>query len=342
MLLRRQGKRVHVDTHGGDVGVVLEGLNPVEVVALAHLEAIVAVELEQRRDGRVLTRHTLHAGDGVARLHDGAVPPVREVERLLTLVGVHDRVVARHIRVALDNPHKLLAGVVEVQLQLVGRRGDGLTARELERLDQVLVRHLGELAALIRVQVDVVNPQRRGLDVGSGHTVADRVGVGRDLRRDVPAQVAQVVELQVNTHLVVLERNQRQRQTRVAAEPELQGDVQRVPRGAVLHLAGRVGLTRGAVRVAWLTTLHQQVGQHRHVAHHLRVAGLLTWLLRELIPDVEPVAIVLVNALTTDLNLHGLDDVVANPVEPAELCTRAVRGQKGHHRQSRLQVHAVN
>ena len=47
--------------------------------------------------------------------------------------------------------------MVEVQLQLVAGGRDGLTARELENLDEVLVGHLRELAALIRVEVDVVD-----------------------------------------------------------------------------------------------------------------------------------------------------------------------------------------
>ena len=63
------------------------------------------------------------------------------------------------------------------------------------------------------------------------------------------------VELQVDTHLVVLEGDQRQRQTRVAAEPELEGDVEGVFRGAVLDFIGGVGFTRRAVIVASLTTL---------------------------------------------------------------------------------------
>jgi len=232
VLLGLEGERVDVDADGGDVRVVLEGLDLVEIAALAHLEAVVAVELEQRRDARVLARHALHTRDGVARLQHGAVPPVGEVEGLLSLPGVHDRVVARREGVTLHHPDQLLARVVEVQLQLVGAGRDGLLARELQRLDQVLVGHLGELAALVRVQVDVVHVQGRRHQVGVGHTVTDRVGVGRNLGRDVPAQVADVLELEVDAHLVVLERNQRQRQARVAAEPELQGDVQRVLRRA--------------------------------------------------------------------------------------------------------------
>ena len=78
--------------------------------------------------------------------------------------------------------------MVEVELQLVGGRGDGLAARELQSLDQILVGHLGELAALVRVQVDVVHIQGRRLQVGRRHTVADRVHVGGDLGRRLQAE----------------------------------------------------------------------------------------------------------------------------------------------------------
>ena len=163
MLLRLESKGVDVDTNRGDIGVVLVGLHLVEVASFADLEAIVAVELEQRSDDRVTTSHALHAGDGVTRLQHGAVPPVREVEGLLTLPRVHYSVIARHEGIALDNPHKLLARVVEVQLELVAGAGDGLGTSELEGLNQILVRDLSELAALISVEVDVVNIQRRSL-----------------------------------------------------------------------------------------------------------------------------------------------------------------------------------
>lgn len=73
--------------------MVLEGLDLVEVAALTNLEPVVAVELEERRDDGVAARHALKARDGVARLQHGAVPPVGEVEGLLALPGVDDRVV---------------------------------------------------------------------------------------------------------------------------------------------------------------------------------------------------------------------------------------------------------
>ena len=177
MLLGLQGERVHVDADRGDVGVVLVRLDLVEVASLAHREPVVTVELDERGDAGVLARHALHARDGVARLQHGPVPPVGEVEGLLTLPRQGDRRIAADERVALDNPDKLLARVVEVQLQLVGRGRDGLAARELQHIDQVLVGDLGELAALIRVEVDVVNVQRGGDQVGRGDAVADDVDV---------------------------------------------------------------------------------------------------------------------------------------------------------------------
>jgi len=341
VLLRLEGERVDVDADSGDVGVVLVGLNLVEVAALANLEAIVAVELDERGDDGVAAGHTLNTGDGVARLEDRAVPPVGEVERLLALPGEDGRIVAGNEGVALNNPDELLARVVEVELELVGGGGDGLTASELEDVDEVLVGDLGELAALISVEVDVVDEEGRGDEVGGGNAVADDVDVGV-LGSRIVAEVADVVEGEVDADLVVLEGDEREREARVAAEPELEGDVEGVLRGAVADLVGRVGLTRGAVVVAGLATLDDEVGELGDVANHLGVAGLLTRLLGELIPDVEPLAVVLVDALSTDLELNLADEVVANPVEPAELSTRAVGGEELDLGEGGLEVHTVD
>lgn len=98
--------------------------------------------------------------------------------------------------------------MVEVELELVGGRGDGLTARELENLDEVLVGHLGELATLISVEVDVVDIERRGDEAGVANTGLDGRG-GRGLGREGPHQVLERVELEVDTNLVVLERDER-------------------------------------------------------------------------------------------------------------------------------------
>jgi len=95
----------------------------------------------------------------------------------------------------------------------------------------------------------------------------------------VPAEIAQVIKLQIDAHLVVLERNQRERQTRVAAEPELQGNVQGVLRRAAGGLNQSVGRARRAVRIAALSALLEHIHQLGHVTHHLGVTGLLAGLL---------------------------------------------------------------
>jgi hypothetical protein len=306
VVLRLESERVDVDTDGRDVGVVLVRLDFVEVATLTHRETIVTVELDQGSDHRVATSHTLDTSDGVARLEDRAVPPVREVERLLTLPGVGDEGIAADEGVTLDNPHKLLTRVVEVQLELVGGGSDGLTASELEDVNQILVGDLGELTTLISIEVDVINVERSGDQVGSCNTITDYIDVGV-LGSNIELEVADIVEGQVDTNFVVLEGNQRQCQTRVAAEPELEGDVESVFRRAVLHFVGSVGLTRYAVIIASLTTLNEEVSQLRDVTYHLGITGLLTRLLSELIPDVEPLTIVLIDALTTDLEFYLLD-----------------------------------
>jgi len=62
--------------------------------------------------------------------------------------------------ILLDNPDKLLHGVVEVKLDLVGRRTNRLVTVELKLLNKVLMRVLGHLAALISIKEDVVNIER--------------------------------------------------------------------------------------------------------------------------------------------------------------------------------------
>ncbi len=342
MLLRVQGEGVHVDTDGRHVGVVLVRLHLVEVAALTLLETIVAVELDLGHDGRVLAGHALNTGDGVTRLEDRAIPPVGVVEGLLALPGVDDGVIARHEGIALHNPDELLDGVVVVELELVGARGDGLTAGELENLNEVLVGHLGELTTLISIEVDVVNEERSSDEASSVNTVTDNVGVGGNLRGILPAEVTEVVELEVDTHLVVLEGDEGEGETRVAAEPELEGDVESVLRGTVLDLLASVGLTSTAVTITGNTTLLDDVGELGDVTNHLGVTGLLTGLLGELVPDVEPVTVVLINALTTDLELDGLDQEVTNPVEPAELGTRTISRLESNLGESSLEVHAVD
>jgi len=272
-------------------------------------------------------------------VHDDALrgEVVRVVERLHA-VDLRDGDQAGRavdVRVTLNDPHQLLHRVVEVQLDLVRRGRDRLGARELQLLDEVLVRLLGEAATLLSVQVDVVDVQRRGrerLD-RAGH----RLG-GREL---IVRAVEPLLELDVDAHLVVLERDQRDRQARIAAEPELERDVERASRRAGTGGARvrqlRAG-ARGIQRIA-LGVLHQH--EVVRVADHVVERRNRAHVLRQLGPDLHPVAILAVDALAANLELNRLDEAVADEVEPAETANGR-HGDEVNRRENHLDVRAVH
>jgi hypothetical protein len=72
-------------------------------------------------------------------------------------LGVVEGSAVVDVGIGLNNPDELLARVVEVELDLVGGGTDGLITSELDLLDEVLVGVLGHLAALIRVEEDIVD-----------------------------------------------------------------------------------------------------------------------------------------------------------------------------------------
>lgn len=263
---------------------------------------------------------------------------VRVVEGLHAVDLCDERLVGRavHERVALDNPHELLDGVVEVQLNLVRRGRDRLRARELQLLNQILVRLLGEPAALLRVEVHVVNPERRGREGLDGR----RGGRGAD--QLVVDTVNPLLKLHVDTHLVVLERNERDRKTRVAAEPELERDVERLRRRARTRGA-RVRELRARARrielVAAAVLHHHEV---MRVADHVVKTRNRAGVLRELRPDLHPVAVLAVNTLAANLELDRLDEAVTNVVEPTEAVERRRDGDEVDRREHHLDVRAVH
>ena len=218
-------------------------------------------------------------------------------------------------RVTLDDPEKLLDGVVEVELNLVRRARDRLGARVLHLLNQILVALLGEAAALLRIEVNVVNIDRRGRKRLGRHRVR------RTNRRLGILAVLPRLEVDVDADLVILERNERDRHTRVAAEPELERDVERLGRRALARDARDRRLRRRARRIKSNTraTLHEHkvVRVTNDRVEHLDV----TRIRGELRPDLHPVTILAVNALTTDLKLNLLDEAVTNVAQPAETCT---------------------
>jgi hypothetical protein len=122
----------------------------------------------------------------------------------------------------------------------------------------------------------------------------------------------------------------------------LERDVQGVHRGARSDNFRSEGLTAIAIIVASRTTLVEEVSKFRNVTNHLGITSLLSRLLGEFVPDVEPLTILLVNALTTNLDLNIVDDVVTDPVEPTELGTRTITTLELHLRESGLEVHTID
>jgi hypothetical protein len=122
-------------------------------------EAVIDVIRTTRR-GRVRATKGM---DGVRE----RINRVRVIERLgaehveEVLRGNQRRAVV-HVGVRLNHPDQLLDGVVEVELDLVGRRTNRLITRELQLLDQVLVGVLGHAPALLGVKEHVINEERRG------------------------------------------------------------------------------------------------------------------------------------------------------------------------------------
>ena len=214
--------------------------------------------------------------------------------------------------IALDNPEELLDGVVEVELDLVGGRGDGLSTSVLHLLNEVLVGLLGEAAALLSVEVDVVN-----VEGGSGE------GLGGVRSRDTNGglrilAVLPGLEVNVDANLVVLEGDEGDRKTRVTAEPELEGDVECLGRSTRAGDARDGGLRRRAGGIESDTSAALEEYKVVGVANEGVKGSNSSGLSRELGPDLHPVTVLTVDALTTDLNLNLLDEAVADVVEPAE------------------------
>lgn len=260
--------------------MVLVGLDKVEVFAIARLEAIVAIELE------------LGGKNGISGIFatESVFLDDSDVEQFVRddTAGVGS-VVSPLVEglcdfVKLDSPDELLDGMVEIEARLVGNVVDGFLTGVLELLNQILVGDLGEASALLGVEVNVVNPER---SIWEG----ELSGVGI---RNV--KVGEVIELDVDFDFVVLESDQGKSKTGVSAEPELERDVDS---GLGLALA--------------LDT--ERLGE---LTNHLFVSDFVSSRSGQLAPDLEPVAVVLVDSLTTDFNLNVVHEEVADRINPAE------------------------
>jgi hypothetical protein len=247
-----------------------------------------------------------------------------------------------NVSIGLHNPDKLLTGVVEVKLDLVGGRTHRFITSELHLFDEVLVGILGHLAALVGIKEDIVNVQRssnkRLLVCG-----ADRLGTrGTSKVLDGPEALANGAEINVNLDLVVLEGNKGKSKSGIAAKPELKRHVKGSLRKSITgsaHLGRSTGSSTRARHVG--KPRISNIGKLGSVSDHLVVASLL--LLREgkLIPDMHPITVLTVNALTTNLNLNLGNELLTDEVQPT-----GIDGTRSIHilinlRNSYLKVSAV-
>jgi len=242
--------------------------------------------------------------------------------------------------VGLNDPNKLLARMVKVELDLVGSGTDRFISGELELFDEVLVGVLGHTSALIGIEEDVIDVEGcgdEGLTVCSGNLLTSRFK-----SIDGPKAFINGAEIEVNLDLVVLEGNEGKGETGVTAEPELEGNVEGgfgkgIARGASLVLDTRVGartIDIGKVGVG-------EVGELSGVPNHLVVPALLLLGEGELVPDVHPVTILAVNALTTNLNLNLIDDLLSGEIEPPGIDVAVSIEALANLRESDLEVSPV-
>jgi len=215
----------------------------------------------------------------------------------------------------LNNPDELLARVVEVKLDLVGRRANRFITSELDLLEEVLVGVLGHLAAFISVEEDVVNIEggsNKGLLVSSGSGLCS--GCTGDISYG-PEALTNGANVEVDLDLVVLEGNKGKGKAGVAAKPEKKGDVESGLRECVAgstNLVGATGASTGTrdIRESGVSDVCKLGG----VTNHLEVSALLLGGEGKLVPDVHPVTVLAVNALTTNLNLNLSDELLTDVV----------------------------
>ena len=394
MFLRAQGKGVNVDASVGSTGVVLEGLDNVEVRTLSLRDSVLAVKLELGSDDGVLAPAvhvegslSKHIGAGIGNIGTivgGAGNSIENIGTAGSSVGVTSRetkgrtrgyetikgtghledtsrnegagtrkgsittkdvdsrgqgingvsVVKRlgskdlvegiaadqrtaiiDVGIRLNNPDELLARVVEVDLDLVGRRSDRLITSVLELLNEVLMGVGRHLSALIGIQEDEINVDggsNEGLLVSLGDR--DRTRGGSNVT-DGPQALTNGSEVDVDLDLVVLESNEGKSKTGVSAEPEEEGNVEgglreRLARSA--NLTGTAGSRAGSVDIG--KVLINEVGKLSGVTNHLVVSSLLLGRQGELIPDVHPVTILSVNSLTTNLDLDLGDELLTGEI----------------------------
>ena len=281
-------------------------------------------------------------GEGIDSV--GVVEGLSAEQAVKNGVGLKRRAVI-NVLVGLDDPDKLLNGVVEVELDLVGRGTNGLITSKLELLDEVLVGVLSHTPALVGVQEDIVDVERggnKGLVVSGG----DLHGASGAVEgRHSPQALLDGADIKVDLDLVVLKSDKGKGQTGVAAEPELKGDIEG---GLGKSVTGSANLARSVGIARTIDVVEGRVGDEGQlggVADHLEVAALLLGGHGELVPDVHPVTVLAIDTLATDLNLNLRDELLTGEVEPTGINARGTGGvlqSLANLRESNLKVSAVS
>jgi hypothetical protein len=142
---------------------------------------------------------------------------------------------------------------------------------------------------------------------------------------------------------VVLKGDEGKGQTGVAAEPELEGDIEG---GLGESIAGGANLARSGGVARSVDVVEGGVGDEGKlsgVSNHLEVTALLLGRHGELVPDVHPITVLAVDALATDLNLNLRDELLTGEVEPTSVDVSGTHGPESlaNLGESNLKVSAV-
>jgi len=259
--------------------------------------------------------------DGVGKSIDsiGVVEGLGAEQAVQQLVAVEGRAVV-NVLIRLDDPDEFFNGVVKVELDLVGRRTDGLITGELELFDEVLVGVLGHAPALVGVQEDVVDVQgggNEGLVVCCGNTATIGAAVCVAQRTNGPQALVDGADIEVDLDFVVLKGDQGQGKAGVTAIPELKGNVEG---GFGKSIAGGANLARSVALARTVNIIERGIGDKGEfggVSDHAVVTADLVNGQSEVVPDVHPVTVLAIDALTTDFDFNLRNELFTGEIEPA-------------------------
>ena len=287
-----------------------------DISGTSFVEEAGGADVRSGGSGNTVVGAESHNGVGEGIDGVGVVEGLSTEEAVKNGVGFEGRAVV-NVLVGLDDPDKLLNGVVKVELDLVGGGTDGLITGELKLLDEVLVGVLGHTPALVGVQEDVVDVEGGGNEglVVSGSDLHGGTG-GVVQGGHSPQALLDGADVKVDLDLVVLKSDEGKGQTGVAAEPELKGDIEG---GLGESVTGSANLTRSVGVARTIDVVEGGVGDEGQlggVADHLEVATLLLGGHGKLVPDVHPVTVLAIDTLATDLNLNLRDELFTGEVKP--------------------------